>query len=31
MQISELGLVYCELRRKVIDIMFIFDLLNGHI
>jgi len=29
--ISELGFVSCELRRKVADIMFIYDPLNGHV
>jgi hypothetical protein len=31
MQINELSLISCEVWRKVTDIMFIYDLLNGHI
>jgi len=31
MWISESGFVSCELRRKVADIMFIYDLSNGHV
>lgn len=31
MFIRELGFISCEIRRKVADIMFIYDLLNGHI
>ena len=31
MRITELGFISLEVRRKVTDIMFIYDLLNGHI
>lgn len=31
MRMSELSFISCEVRRKVADIMFIYDLLNGHI
>jgi len=29
-QIPQLGFANCELRRNVADIMFLYDLLNGH-
>lgn len=31
MQISQLGIVSCDLRRYVADIIFLYDLLNGLI
>ena len=31
MRIRELGFISCEIMRKVADIMFIYDLLNGYI
>ncbi|KAF0704468.1 Uncharacterized protein FWK35_00038178, partial [Aphis craccivora] len=31
LQISQLGIVSCDLRRNVADIMFLYDLLNGLI
>jgi len=31
MCIRELGFTSCEIRRKIADIMFIYDLLNSHI
>ena len=31
LRMSEFSFVSCEVRRKVVDIMFIYDLLNGHI
>lgn len=31
MSIKELGFISCDIRKKVADIMFIYDLLNFHI
>jgi len=31
MRMSELSFISCEVRRKIANIMFIYDLLNGHI